>query len=207
LKVILAGFTPFASLQMNPSQIIVEEFVQRHRLRNDVEIKGQILQTIYESAAFDITASIRSLRPNIILLFGVAADLEELRIERFALNIDDCPDADNSGEVRTGQPIIQDGPLGYRATIPVDALCRHLNEERLPARASNHAGTYVCNHVFYRARHEVETLHLAALCGFIHVPMPSHMPKGTGPQQRYSIYDLLRAVEVCVDYLISVLNK
>jgi hypothetical protein len=53
----------------------------------------------------------------------------------------------------------------------------------------------------------VETLHLAALCGFIHVPMPSHMPKGTGPQQRYSIYDLLRAVEVCVDYLVSVLNK
>jgi len=41
----------------------------------------------------------------------------------------------------------------------------------IPAFISNHAGTFVCNHIVYVARHEVARLHIRARCGFIHVPL------------------------------------
>ena len=37
-------------------------------------------------------------------------------------------------------------------------MLRALKGRDIPAVISNHAGAYVCNHVFYTARHEIERL-------------------------------------------------
>jgi pyroglutamyl-peptidase len=46
----------------------------------------------------------------------------------------------------------------------------------IPCTVSNHAGAYVCNHVFYVARDGIERLSLPTLCGFIHVPPVEKLP-------------------------------
>jgi pyroglutamyl-peptidase len=206
LNVLLIGFTPFADVRMNPSQIIVDEVARRYRLGHDVTVCGQTLDTVYESAGVEVCKLIVAQRPNIIALFGVAPERDDITVERFALNIDDCPEPDNAGDIRSGTAVLKEGPIAYRSTLPVDALCRHLQANGLPAHPSNHAGTYVCNHVFYLARNQADALGLSAMCGFIHVPMPVTVPGLTGADFRFTIYDLVRAGELCVDYLISVLS-
>lgn len=206
LNILLTGFTPFGDLPTNPSQQIVEVLSQRAQLNDRVRLHGVVLETTYASAGNQVRSLIAELRPAIAVLLGVSAKQDRIAVERFAINMDDAEKADNAGQVRNGQPILRDGPAAYRATLPVDELCQHLKQAGLRAKPSNHAGTYVCNHVFYRALHEVHALGLPSLCGFLHVPMPSVKNDSAPSQSRPTIEDLTHAIQRTLTYLLSIVE-
>jgi pyroglutamyl-peptidase len=52
--------------------------------------------------------------------------------------------------------------------LPIDRLVRALRRARIPAAVSHHAGTFLCNHVFYVALAETRVP-----CGFVHLPPTS----------------------------------
>jgi pyroglutamyl-peptidase len=85
---------------------------------------------------------------------------------------------DNAGLSPVGNVIVPTGPPAYWSTLPIENMRDALEECGIPATISNHAGTYVCNHVFYLARHEVEYLEIDSECGFIHVPRLAEEKKG-----------------------------
>jgi pyrrolidone-carboxylate peptidase len=60
---------------------------------------------------------------------------------------------------------------------------------------SNHAGAYLCNHVFYVARHFLEQRGRAVPCGFIHLPQASDDEPGL------PLAVLMDAVNCCLDSL------
>jgi pyrrolidone-carboxylate peptidase len=69
-----------------------------------------------------------------------------------------------------------------------------LQRARTRAYISNHAGTFLCNHVFYVARQELARLRHEAPCGFVHLP-----GKGAGQRsQAPSVKRLAGAVERCL---------
>jgi len=112
---------------------------------------------------------IRDLKPEAIVCLGVSERLSEISLERLAGNVDDFTAGDNAGESRHGERIVPNGPPAYWSTLPLGRMLAALQVNRIPVGFSNHAGTYVCNHVFYAALHEVEQLEIQAKCGFIHV--------------------------------------
>ena len=114
-----------------------------------------------------------------------------------ALNLDDGGMPDNAGVSRTGQRIVPDGPLEYQSTLPLVQMREALRQRGIPAVISNHAGTYVCNHVFYLARHEVERLGIGSLCGFIHIPQMSEN-RGALPMFGLALDVMMEAVECCL---------
>ena len=130
-----------------------------------------ILQTEYDRAARRIGSLIEELRPDAVVSLGVDSKAEGICLERIALNLDDKEFADNAGEVRLARPIVPGGPMVYLSTLPLDAMLKALRQADFPATISNHAGTYVCNHVFYTARHLLEQSRRQIPCGFIHVPV------------------------------------
>src|SRR5947199_236944 len=71
----------------------------------------------------------------------------------------------------TGRLIDPDGPIGYWSTLPIDEMLMALKGRDIPSIITNHAGAYVCNHVFYTARREIERLGRDLPSGFIHVPL------------------------------------
>ena len=90
----------------------------------------------------------------------IVADKE---LEVLALNVDHHEAAGKQRRWR--RPIRRQGPIALEARLPLDRIFRRLRTARVPATVSHHAGTFVCNHVFYEA--------LAAFsgpCGFVHVP-------------------------------------
>jgi len=106
---------------------------------------------------------------------------------------------DNAVVSRTGQKIVPDGPLAYQSTLPLLQMREALRQRGIPAIISNHAGNYVCNHVFYLARHEVERLGNGSLCGFIHVPQISeNTGAGALPMFGLALDVMMEAVEGCL---------
>jgi pyroglutamyl-peptidase len=67
----------------------------------------------------------------------------------------------------------------------------------IPVKISNHAGTYICNHLFYAARHFLEQRATPIPCGFIHVPAISEGDDTLG----LPLAIMIEAVETCLTSL------
>ena len=94
------------------------------------------------------------------------------------------------------------GPIGYWSTLPLDAMLQALKERDIPAIISNHAGAYVCNHVFYTARREIERLGWETPCGFIHVPLMTEQGvTPPAPGASLPLATMVDAVECCLSVL------
>jgi pyroglutamyl-peptidase len=77
-----------------------------------------------------------------------------------------------------------------------------LKSRDIPSIISNHAGAYVCNHVFYTARHEIERLGAGIPCGFIHVPLMAEQDATPLPGGAVlPLATLIEAVACCLGVL------
>jgi pyroglutamyl-peptidase len=121
-------------------------------------------------------------------------------LERVALNLNDSDVSDNAGEIIQGQLIEVEGPAAYWSSLPLTGMIEALERLGVPAVISNHAGTFLCNHVFYVARHEVEQVGIPCRCGFIHVPGVSTGIAGD-IDSGLPLALMLEGIECCLDVL------
>lgn len=166
--ILVTGFTPFAGLADNPSAIVVEHLAQAGV--PGVAVETRLVDVVWATAGAEIVAAMDALRPAAVVCFGLARGRDAINLERFAVNVDDSHTADNAGVHRRGTPIAADGPEAYRTTLPIAAMEDALVAADLPVRASNHAGAFLCNHVFYAVRHRLAQAGLAVPAGFVHLP-------------------------------------
>ena len=191
MRILMTGFGPFPGVPRNPSQSVVERFPDRLAGR---EIHRVVLPTIYEEARIKIESLLAETTPDICLCLGVARDAF-LRLETVARNHGTIGVADQSGTVRSG-PIEPGGPDTYPCTLPFAAVHDALKRRGIAAELSDDAGGYVCNHVFYSARHAIARLGLETACGFLHVPPVE-------PREDAEIDRLTRSVRTAVEILIE----
>ena len=190
---LVTGFEPFGTVLDNPSQRIVEHLAQR----KDLSLVTALLPVDYRKAAKQVMGLIEKHNPQAVVMIGVAQSRSAICLERIAVNINDAPLADNAGELLQGKAIAEDGPVGYWSTLPTAAMFAAIKALDIPVKYSNHAGAYLCNHVFYSIRHYFEQQHMKIPAGFIHVPnMGDEEP--TMP-----IETQIRAIEACLDVLVG----
>lgn len=162
--ILLTGFQPFAGDAVNPTALLMD------RLAGEPGLVTAVLPVVYTECGERFAALLEEHEPMAALAFGMARRTDFLLIERIAWNRDESEAADNAGVVHEDQPIAQDGPTAYGSSIPVPLLLRALAGAGLPVSFSDHAGGFVCNHLFYAARHRIETSGLDVPMAFIHVP-------------------------------------
>lgn len=166
--ILVTGFTPFAGLSDNPSAIVVEDLARRGV--PGVVLETRLVDVLWERAGAEVVAAMDAVRPAAVVCFGLARGRDAVNLERFAVNVDDSVTADNAGVHRRGTPIAAAGPDAYRSTLPIVPIAAALAAADLPVRASNHAGAFLCNHVFYAVRHRLAQTGLAIPAGFVHLP-------------------------------------
>ncbi len=198
-KILITGFNPFAGAAVNPSQLIVEQLVRRPRDRGGWTLTGETLPTEFGGAERRMRELIQTQRPDAVLSIGLAGSAEGIRLERVALNVDDAIIPDNAGDQARGRLIVPDGPAAYWSTLPIQEMLAALQARGIPAVISNHAGTFVCNHVMYVARDEIERLGLAARSGFIHVPPLARPEDSAGKPQGLTLEIMTEAIEICLE--------
>lgn len=113
---------------------------------------------------------IETHRPDVVICVGEAAGRAALSVERVAINVDDARIPDNAGRQPIDEPVVPGGPAAYFSTVPIKAAAARVRDAGLPVAVSQTAGTYVCNHVFYRLMHLIGTRFPHIRGGFVHVP-------------------------------------
>ena len=186
--ILLTAFNAFGSVDTNASEVLLRA------LGEDSNVVRVVLRTEYEAGSQEIIHLIRNLKPQLLICFGVSEGDTTVRLERVARNWDGAVAPDNVGDVRYGQPIIQGAPAFYLGTISYDAISTALRDRGVAHLVSEDAGGFVCNHVFFRALHEITVSESRILCGFIHLPPLS-------AQGGVSV--LLDAMRSCIDAAMS----
>ena len=157
MNILVTAFEPFDQKGDNQSEKIARSLSLDH-----VDIL--ILPVAFRLAFQTLENHLKTCSYEMIIMLGEGPN-NVLHLEHVALNVMHARIPDNLGF----QPLntaIDDGPLSLHSTLPLEQFKEILSNNNYPFYDSYHAGTYVCNDLFYR----VMRMQLTIPCGFIHVP-------------------------------------
>jgi pyroglutamyl-peptidase len=203
LTVLLTGFGPFPGAPFNPTAELVRRLAVRRRPAfAEVRRIAHVFETSYAAVERELPALIKRVRPDVVLLFGVATRSKYLRIEMRARNArsplfpDAAGDRPGAATINLGEPATRSGGAPQRVLLAA------VLAQRLPVRLSHSAGRYLCNFAYWRALAATDASH-APLVSFIHVPTVRRAPVRPAVRRRLTSGDLLRAGEAILLALVA----
>ncbi len=193
-RVLVTGFEPFGGASLNPSQLLVEELAKQEL--PGIDLITAILPVEFDRAGEILLAKIQEFSPSVVISFGQAEGRSSITPEKIAINLDDARIADNSGDARKQNEIVTGGADGYFSTLPVEKIVSALNEAGVPANLSLSAGSFVCNHIFYRMQHAL--LGQGIKSGFIHLPLVPEQSAEFPNQPTLSLEQMLAGAKAAI---------
>jgi pyroglutamyl-peptidase len=171
LRILVTGFGPFPGAPFNPTMPLVDRLTELRRPALDgATLTGHIFHVTYQTVDRELPELIARLRPQILLMFGLASRTGYLRIETRARNAvsTHLPDADGNRAQKSSIVPAEDArPFGAHTA----SLLRAARATGIDARLSRDAGTYLCNYLSWRAIEATRQPGGPALASFIHVPL------------------------------------
>jgi len=171
LRILVTGFGPFPGAPFNPTTPLVKRLTHLRRpALDDIVLSGHIFHVTYQTVDRELPDLIKRLRPQALLMFGLASRTAHLRVETRARNAvtTNLPDADGNRAQKTsivrGAHTLVFGP--HTANLLQAALATGID-----ARPSRDAGAYLCNYLSWRAIEATQQPGGPALASFIHVPL------------------------------------
>lgn len=166
--VLVTGFAPHPGIDENPSEAAVKG-LQGFRVAG-ARVQALILPPVYGTAGRKLRSAIRRVNPCAVVCFDAGRPGPFL-LERTARNRNDDARPDTARKVHRGTPIDRKGPPELASTLPLDVVRARLAAADIPAQASDNAGGYLGNHVFYQALRELTGDQ--GVAGLVHMPVPS----------------------------------
>jgi len=200
MKILITAFEPFGGEKVNPA-------LEAMKLLPDMIDNSKILKlelpTIFKKSVEKVWQYIDMHKPDIIVSLGQAGGRAYISVERVAINIDDASIADNDGNMPVDLPIFEDGENAYFSNLPIRNMAEAIKKAGIPARISNTAGTYVCNHVMYGVLYKIHKENLNMKAGFIHVPYIPEQVITKPESPSMSLEHIVKAIEVACMELLS----
>lgn len=162
----VTGFEPFGGRERNLSWDVAAR-VASHGCPAGL-IKAVMLPVSFSRVTVAVSDMLRDMRPDAVLMLGLAPKRKRISVERLAVNLQDARQPDNDGAMPVDTPVFPDGEDALFSTLPVKSVANAINVTGADADVSDSAGLYVCNTAFYTALHCTRTS--PTLTGFIHLP-------------------------------------
>jgi len=199
-RLLLTGFEPFGGETVNPSWEIARRLDGEQF--GGYQVVSRRLPVAWGEALRVMADLIESLHPDLIISLGQSGR-PEITPERVGINVSDAKSPDNAGILKTDELIAASGPVGYWSKLPIKAMVEAMQAAGVPAKVSNSAGTYLCNHVMYGTLDYLAGRALETPAGFIHVPgLPEQAaPKSKGDPTmgiETQVRGIRAAIEACV---------
>ena len=192
-RVLVTGFQPFHRASSNPSEAIVQELAKSG-------ISGlfcEVLPVVFGESASRLIEKIEEIKPDVVISLGQAEGRIQITPERVAINLDDARIADNAGQMPSELPIVKDGESAYFSTLPIKEIVTSIQSEGIPAGISLSAGTFVCNHIFYRLQHHC--IGRGIKSGFIHVPLMESQAGEFPGLPTMPLTSMIKAIKVAIE--------
>lgn len=178
LRCIIAGFDPFGGARFNPSGELAQNFPDFIRTPGygNLAIERLLLPTCCTASWKVLRKALKKFKDDdvVLVITGLSEKSTRLNLERVALNLRDYRIGDNNGHQHPAAKIHLSEENALFTKVPVDQVRTTLVKKGIPCEVSNHAGTFVCNEVYFKAlSYQVKNKHLKAAL-FIHVPLPEN---------------------------------
>ena len=161
MRILITAFEPFGGAESNITQSILSLLPDSLA---DWAIEKVCLPVSFKRAPIVLREAIATYSPDLVLMLGQCSTGENIRLERFAINMMDSTKGDNDDYIPNEETIYANQPLALQTPLPIRELERFCTDNVQPVQVSNSAGLYVCNRVYYEALY----LHQQAI--FMHVP-------------------------------------
>lgn len=204
-KILVTAFVPFGGRKSNPAlevMLKLDPAAFRNCLlyRDKLPVNGR-------TVGRKITGLLTGIKPDIAVSLGLAAGETAIRAERFALNLQDYPVKDNAGYQPMGRPINPAGPAAYLLNSDPERVAAAVRKTSVPAYVSNHAGTYVCNHLMYEAMAAITAGAMRTRFAFIHLPLAAETEAreipGRAIPPSLPLDTMIKAVEAAIKELLK----
>jgi len=167
MDILVTAFDPFDGEKINPALEVVKRLDTNIGAHTITKLE---IPTVFHESKDVIAQKLAQQHFDAVLAIGQAGGRFEITPERVGINIDDARIADNKGNQPIDVAIQPDGAPAYFSNLPVKTMTEAIKAEGIPAKLSNTAGTFVCNHVLYQLGYLADTQFTDLLFGFIHVP-------------------------------------
>jgi pyroglutamyl-peptidase len=176
VKLLLTGFEPFGNWTINPTQVAVNELNNYSIGRNSSKVYGKVIPLEFHNIKSVFLETVSLVQPSAIIMSGQAGG-DAIRLEKIARNYVKNAIPYNCGTVSDGQVLIEDAPEFLETTLPLEDIYNALNEEDIPVKLSDSAGSFGCNLIFYYGQYYLPSIP----SGFIHVPLLKNQVKEGDP--------------------------
>lgn len=167
MNILVAAFDPFGGENINPA---LEAVKSLDDTVGDHQITKLEIPTVFHKSKQVIEQELEQQNYDAVLVIGQAGGRFELTPERIGINVDDARIPDNEKNQPIDQSIQAEGEAAYFSNMPVKRMVEAIKGAGVPARLSNTAGTFVCNHILYQLGYIQATRFSNIRFGFIHVP-------------------------------------
>lgn len=204
LRVLITGFGPFPGAPFNPTEGLVHRLAARRRPAfADIARVGHVFRTAYAAVDEDLPELVAEHRPDVLLMFGLAARTPYVRIETRARNAVSVLVPDAGGRMQRTRGIRPGAVAALAGRAPFQKLLCAARTSRMPVRLSRDAGTYLCNYVYWRAIEARSRQQPIPLVAFIHVPRTWPGPRRPGRKRARTQEELARAGEAILLALVA----
>ncbi|MBR0719618.1 pyroglutamyl-peptidase I [Bradyrhizobium liaoningense] len=207
LRILLTGFGPFPGAPYNPTQPLVARLSRLRRPAfDDVEFASHIFPVTYAAVDRQLPEVLAKVKPDALLMFGLAARTPYLRIETRARNAVTMlwPDAAKTRSSKRGIAANADAMMFGPHTA---RLLRAARLTGIDVRPSRDAGAYLCNYLSWRAIEKVKAGG-PSLAAFIHIPLLArgHTSRRRG-MPRITLDELVDAGEAMLMEMVQLARK
>lgn len=162
-RILVTAFEPYGPFQSNASQLCLARLASQPWETSAVfRLYPVDFQRARQMLADDLAAHY-----TLAVHLGQSPYARAIQLEAVALNVGGPPDVPPEHY----QPLEADGPVAYRTPLPLDRLASGLREQGIAAQVSYHAGTYLCNAVYYWSHYLAARLGLSTIPLFVHLPL------------------------------------
>jgi pyroglutamyl-peptidase len=174
-SVLLTAFEPYGRWSSNASWLTLVELTKS--LPSSIKLTTRLFPVDYAQTQVLIQEELAA-NHDVAIHLGQAPGRAKISLEQVALN---CAET-GGGHFR---PLISDAPAAYFSPLPLSDWSATLKRNGLPSEVSFHAGTFLCNAIFYYSSHYAITMGLKTESFFLHLPLDvsqivddpdSHMP-------------------------------
>lgn len=192
MDLLITGFQPFLNYSINPTGKIVKllDLIDMTVHKAILPCDFKLVEPIYDEL-------LATHQPKLIINLGLSAKAVGLNLETIALNV-------AKDFLKAPGIIDKSSEMALKTTIDTFQMAQRLRDSGIPARASNHAGDYLCNYIFYKSLKYTQNKGGQAL--FIHMPFTSDIAASIYSDEQQAFPSLatdmvLKGIELIVQQL------
>jgi pyroglutamyl-peptidase len=179
MNILVTGFGPFPGAPANPTGRLAQKLACSQRIAiAGVRLSAHVFRTSYETVDRELADLLARTKPDVLLMFGLAARTRHVRIEMRARNAISQIIPDATGYRPRSSTIAAGAAASLPLRAPIQRLVRAARSAGAAATPSRDAGRYLCNYLCWRAAEAAARPDGPALVAFVHVPKVQAVGKG-----------------------------